>query len=172
MSTRTKRPVFDSALQTLEHPALVLWAEQRTGQPSAMPWAQLIGHVCGGANRATLGGYVVPLVPDCEGIGRVESIAYEVFAESCTPSSLHDGVNDEHRASFAAFLEDRGLLIGEQAMLQRGVYPLAPARRNLKRLGVVDDGVQLDDVKQILVLGWNNERAAGDEVSIAGAFSE
>jgi len=149
----SRRDPFPPLLYTEgEGPWLVFWKEKLVA--GDIGWAELASHSCDGFRCDELDGYVIPLTPATPAVAELlREIALEAFCVGCAQPDLDYGVETDHPAAYARWLEDRGLAAGEISLLMQAVYPLQATEDVLLALGLPD--VEIPPGAHLLVLGWN-----------------
>lgn len=144
----------------MNSPELVFWKKE-LAENDGDEWQELIAHDCNGFSIDTFPGFVIELKYQKEVVGLLEDITCEVFCKDLPQSlfkrsnadSLDWGTEQPHREAYAAFLKAHGLESGRLELLVQAVYPLAPTRDNLNKLGVQEREIPAG--AELLILGCN-----------------
>jgi hypothetical protein len=141
----------------MSNPALPVTVLLSSVPQEGSAWQPLKQHICGGFSRKSVDAYVLvlTLLPAMQEM--IDDILFEQFLTDFT-KGLDDGVSDEQRKQYRAFLSRHGITISDANLgtLMQGAYPMDASEKNLLALtgkaGMKD--IKLDGL-QIVVLGDN-----------------
>lgn len=125
--------------------------------PEGAGWQPLTQHVCGGFSRKCIDAYVYVLKPLPAMQEMIDDLLFEQFLSDIT-KGLDDGVSDQQRSEYRAFLLRHGITISDANLstLMQAAYPMDASEKNLLALTgkpTIKD-IKLDGLR-IVVLGDN-----------------